>query len=157
MTQRDDRHPTINQTRRLYVFPCGAGVSCLGFDVADWRLRAVAAWLGKPEFVPEAAPGSDAHLAAYLACMDAGRAHHAATGARCPAELSPALRGLEGWRVEVTEAYGNRRRFIVGTSTGWMPCHLEVARRDSTGGPAAFIPDGATVRPLHPVHAARAA
>jgi len=158
MTQRDDRQLTINREARLYVFPCGSsGYSCLGFDVAEWRMRAVAAWLGKPALVPDAAPGSDAHLAAYLACMDAGRAHHAATGARCPAELSPALHGLEGSRVEVTEADSTQRRFIVGKSTGWMPSHLEVARRDSSGGPAAFIPDGATVRLLYPVHAARAA
>ena len=157
MTKRDDRHPTINQKQRLYVFPCGDGFSCLGFDVADRRLRAVAAWLGKPALVPEAKPGSDAHLTAYLACMKAARAHHAATGARCTADLSPALFGLEGWRVEVTEPDGTQRRFIVGKSTGWMPCHLEIARRDSSGGPAAFIPDGATVRPLYPVHAARAA
>ncbi|MEW5425142.1 hypothetical protein [Amorphus sp. 3PC139-8] len=157
MTQRDDRHPTINREARLYVFPCGSGYSCLGFDVAERRMRAVAAWLGKHELPPHPAPGSPEHLAAYLVCMEAGQAHHAATGARCPAELSPALRGHEGWRVEVTEADGNRRRFIVGKSTGWMPCHLEVARRDSSGGPAAFIPEGATVRPLHPVHAARAA
>jgi len=158
MTQRDDRQLTINREARLYVFPCGSsGYSCLGFDVAERRMRAAAAWLGKNELAPDAEPGSPEHLAAYLACMEAGRAHHAATGARCPAELSPALRGHEGWRVEVTEADGNRRRFIVGKSTGWMPCHLEVARRDSTGGPAAFIPEGATVRPLRPVHAARAA
>ncbi len=48
--------------------------------------------------------------------------------------LTPQLVGLEGWRVEVTTTYGETRRFIVGRSTGWVPCHIEIPRRDSSGG-----------------------
>ena len=55
---------------------------------------------------------------------------------RCPVELTPELTGLEGKRVEVVDRYGERRRFIVGKSTGWLPIHLEIARRNSSGGPA---------------------
>ena len=64
--------------------------------------------------------------------------------------LSPQLCGLEGWRVEVTTDYGDTRRFIVGRSSGWRPCHIEVSRRNSLGGPAA---DKAyeSVRPLYRV------
>ena len=51
--------------------------------------------------------------------------------------LSPQLKGLEGWRVEVITTYNEKRRFIVGKSTGWKPCHLEIARRDSLGGGSA--------------------
>jgi hypothetical protein len=51
--------------------------------------------------------------------------------------LSPQLSGLEGRRVEVVTMQGEKKRFIVGRSTGWRPVHLEVPRRDSTGGPAA--------------------
>jgi hypothetical protein len=51
--------------------------------------------------------------------------------------LSPQLAGLEGWRVEVVTTYGEKRRFIVGKSTGWRPCHLEVKNRRSMGGSAA--------------------
>ena len=51
--------------------------------------------------------------------------------------LSGQLTGLEGWRVEVVREGGDSARFIVGRSTGWRPAHLEVARRDSSGGPAA--------------------
>jgi hypothetical protein len=51
--------------------------------------------------------------------------------------LSPQLRGLEGCRVEVVDKYGERRRFIVGRSTGWRPCHLEVKTARSFGGMAA--------------------
>ncbi len=47
--------------------------------------------------------------------------------------LSPQLVGLEGWRVEVTKR-GESWRFIVGRSTGWRPCHLEISRRNAHGG-----------------------
>jgi hypothetical protein len=59
------------------------------------------------------------------------------TGERSCAELSPQLIGLEGHRVEVVTMHGERRRFIVGKSTGPIPCHLEIKRRDSSGGVAA--------------------
>lgn len=51
--------------------------------------------------------------------------------------LTPALVGLERHRVEVVDRFGERRRFIVGRSTGWQPCHLEVKTRRSMGGMAA--------------------
>ena len=51
--------------------------------------------------------------------------------------LSPQLIGLEGWRVEVVTTYGEKRRFYVGKSTGWRPCHLEVKLSNSHGGTAA--------------------
>jgi len=48
--------------------------------------------------------------------------------------LTSQLLGLEGWRVEVVDVDGDTRRFIVGKSTGWRPCHLEVKTRRSYGG-----------------------
>lgn len=56
------------------------------------------------------------------------------TALRDNSDLTPQLVGLEGWRVEVTDTYGNTRRFIVGKSTGWRPCHLEIPTIRSTGG-----------------------
>jgi hypothetical protein len=59
---------------------------------------------------------------------------------RDESDLSPDLLGHEGWRVEVRdvtttgEAEYTTRRFYVGRSTGWRPCHLEVYNRRSTGG-----------------------
>jgi len=52
-------------------------------------------------------------------------------------DLSSQLIGLEGWRVEVVIDYGETRRFIVGRSTGWKPCHIEINNRRSLGGPGA--------------------
>ena len=51
--------------------------------------------------------------------------------------LTPQLVGLEGWRVEVLNKYGKTWQFIVGRSTGWRPCHLEIATARSHGGGAA--------------------
>lgn len=51
-------------------------------------------------------------------------------------DLRPELVGLEGCRIEATDAEGNRYRFIVGRSTGWKPIHLEIKRSNSLGGMA---------------------
>lgn len=53
---------------------------------------------------------------------------------RSDANLSPQLMSLEGFRVEVLDKFGETRRFQVGKSTGWVPCHLELHRSDSSGG-----------------------
>lgn len=64
-------------------------------------------------------------------------------------DLSPQLSGFEGYRVEVVDTPGDTpRRFIVGRSTGWRPCHIEVARRNSHGGMAASK-EYASVRVLY--------
>lgn len=56
---------------------------------------------------------------------------------RSDAGLTPQLKGLEGDRVEVVTTYGETRRFIVGRSSGWVPCHIEIHNTRSTGGCAA--------------------
>lgn len=56
---------------------------------------------------------------------------------RDESDLTLVLRGLEGYRVEVETTYGEKRRFIVGKSTGWKPIHLEIKTRRSLGGEAA--------------------
>jgi hypothetical protein len=51
--------------------------------------------------------------------------------------LTPQLIGYEGYRVQVLDKRGQQRRFWVGRSTGWRPCHLEIARTNSSGGMSA--------------------
>lgn len=138
-----------------YVIRAGDGVSTLGFDYAEKRTAAVLDWLAAEagphafaEFLArkglpyeaglpaECQPGTPAAFVRYRAAMAAGADLNARTGKRCPAELCPQLIGKEGKRVEIVDCYGERRRFIVGRSTGWAPCHLEIARRNSHGGPA---------------------
>lgn len=64
--------------------------------------------------------------------------------------LSPQLKDWRGYRVEVEDNYGETRRFIVGMSTGWRPCNLEVKTRRSFGGFAASK-EYKTVRVLYRV------
>jgi hypothetical protein len=130
----------INDEQELYVIPCGNGFTCLGFDVLLQRANAVAAWLnenGTPAVAIDASlRGTLDAYGKYKALMEAGQSLNLRTGKRCPAELTAQLIGFERKRVEVVDRHDNRRRFIVGKSMGWMPCHLEIARSNSSGGPA---------------------
>jgi len=123
---------TVNKDRRLYVIPSGTGYSCLGFDNAERQRVAVLKWAGA-SIEPVKIGTLDAYNA-YHDAMMTGFAHHDATKKRCDIELTPQLVGLEGKRVEVVDCDGEKRRFYVGRSTGWMPRHLEIAQRNSSGG-----------------------
>ena len=127
---------SINTEQKLYVMPCGNGFSCYGFDVLDKKARAVAAW--SKVIPPLAVPGTAAHFEQCAVIMDHGGRYAARANARCDAELEPQLTGFEGRRVEVVDSYGETRRFKVGKSTGWMPCHLELANSRSRGGGAVY-------------------
>ena len=64
------------------------------------------------------------------------------TAAQCTAmcdtsHLTPQLIGLEGRRVRAVDIHDNARKFYVGKSTGWRPCHLEIkTSRSMDGSPA---------------------
>ena len=142
--------PAIDGKMELYTIPCGNGYTCLGFDVLITRYNAVAAWLRSQALLaddlPPEARGSMRALTSYQRLMDRAAAYCQRNNLRCPTGLTPQLIGLEGKRVEVTEHDGNRRRFLVGKSTGWQPCHLEIARRNCSGGPAV---SGAPFQSVH--------
>lgn len=130
----------IDTERELYVLDHGSGYSCLGFDVLQERANGVVRWLKANNVpavsIPEGWRGTAAAYELYDAAMKAGADLYKRTKRRCDAELTPQLIGHEGKRVEVVDKYGDTRRFIVGKSCGWCPCHLEIARRNSTGGGA---------------------
>jgi len=138
--QRGNREVGIHTEQKLYVIPDSHGYSCLGFDVLITRHNAIAAWLREEGLqqgdLPPDVRGSVRAYTAYRTLLDRAGAYCQRNKVRCPAELTPQLIGLEGKRVEVVDRHGERRRFIVGKSTGWLPIHLEIARRDSSGGPA---------------------
>lgn len=149
----------INKTARLYVMAADEArgtVSCYGFDNAHRMTAAFAAWLERPDLAPPARKGTRKAYAAYQAALAAASAHAHANRVRCPAALTPALIGLEGARVEVQAPGREPRRFWVGKSTGWLPIHLEIARRTSHGGGGAYVPDGARVVVITPAPRDRA-
>ena len=133
---------SINDEQGLYVLKAGDGFTCLGFTVALQKARAVQRWLlEKGIVVAPANPlssGTAAGYADYTRIMESAERFCLANKTRCPIELVPQLSGLEGKRVEVVEQNGETRRFIVGKSTGWMPCHLEIKTRRSSGGCAVY-------------------
>ena len=137
---------SIDSAARLYVFREGSGTSCYGFDVLDRKARAVGAWLLDPargnEDAARAArtwldllgtPGTEDHFEICSNILERAQIHCGVFQERCPADTAPALRGLEGWRVSAV-VNGERRRFIVGISTGWLPCHVARHNVRSRGG-----------------------
>ena len=84
--------------------------------------------------------------AAKLYVISAGNGYSCIGFDVCDVELTPALIGLEGKRVEVTAPDGSRQRFRVGRSTGTIPCHIALHNAVSSGGPAIMWEDGSTVR-----------
>lgn len=131
---------SINKEQRLYVMTSGAGFTCYGFEVLDVKALQVNKWLESEGQVVIAIPsrkGTKKHFNTCQQILDMGRAFNAATGKRCAAGLTKQLQGKEGRRVEVVTTYGEKRRFYVGKSTGWMPCHLEISKCNSHGGPSA--------------------
>lgn len=126
---------TVNTEQELFVIPCGTGYTCLGFDVCFDRSIKLAQELGVtvPMKRYKATKGAYKY---YERLTGIARERHNKTGWRSNSELSPQLIGLEGKRVEVKDCYGEVRRFKVGKSTGFIPCHLELANSRSTGGGA---------------------
>lgn len=132
----------MNFEQRLYVIPFKSGrrggFSCLGFEYAFEKASAVARWLTERgvgvRFPEYRNVGTARGYQEFMAVMNAAKLHHQQTKESCPIDLCQQLIGLEGHQVEVVDAYGDKRRFYVGKSTGWVPCHLEITRVDSTGG-----------------------
>ncbi len=131
----EKKRVTLNEEQGLYVIPTwcdGAGYSCLGFDVCVYRASAYAAWVGFVGPLPER--GTLEMYACYVTLLGMVGEKNRRTGQRCEAELTPQLKGLEYKRVEVLDRYGERRRFTVGRSMGFVPIHLEIQPQDFVNG-----------------------
>lgn len=127
---------TINKDQELYVVSHGGWNFCLGFDYALRQSQALTDWLGK-HGVPVTANferGTQKAYEDYQTLIDAASNICTNKKIRCDIELTPQLIGLEGKRVEVIDKHGEKRRFLVGKSTGWIPVHLEIAKITSSGG-----------------------
>ena len=145
MSQPNQIH--LNRKQRLFVLPVhGGGFTCLGFDICQQRMSGLAT-----EMNVQPQPHRKGTLSAYRAyrhLVELASQKNQESGWRSQSELTPELMGLEGKRVEVVDAYGETRRFYVGKSTGFIPCHLEICRRDSSGGPAVMGAPFKSVRTL---------
>lgn len=124
----------INKEQQLYVIPCGGGYSCLGFKVCANRAMKLNIELNAG--ITLAHLGSKRLYNQYLALCAKVKVLNAKTGFRSTTELIPEFIGKEGKRVEVVTSYGEKSRFIIGKSTGYIPCHLEIKKSNSSGGGA---------------------
>jgi len=124
---------SINKEQQLFVLNCGSGFTCLGFDVCQDRTIALAKELGMEDLIPKK-KGTKKAYTNYTNLVKIASDRNDKTGWRSQSQLIPELIGKEGHRVEVVDKYGEKRRFIVGKSTGFIPCHLEILKTNSSGG-----------------------
>lgn len=128
------KNVTVNKDQGLYVIPERGGYSCLGFEVCYNRTIKLADEMGIRVNLKR--KGTKKAYQVYQKLVKIARQRNAATGWRSESELTPELIGKEGQRVEVVTSYGEKMRFIVGKSTGFIPCHLMIMRSNSHGGGA---------------------
>lgn len=130
------RKAIINKEQGVFVISSGSGYSCIGFEVCRKWHDSLALELGQNPFVGSL--NNKRHLARlyrqYNNLIQKAATRNKATGWRSTSQLTPELIGLEGKRVEVITSWGEVMRFYVGKSTGFIPIHLEIKRKDSSGG-----------------------
>lgn len=129
---------TINRAQELYIIPAGRGFTTLGFDVCLDRISKYAQSLGLDADPCNTERGSMAAYQYYRSLSEAIKSRWEKTGEVCTADLTPQLIGMEGKRVEVVDCDGITRRFWVGRSTGWAPCHIALTRISQQGGAAVW-------------------
>ncbi len=125
---------SINKDQKLFTFKEGNYISCLGFEVVLNRGKKLADELGI--ICPKFRKGSRASLKFYYKMMELAKKKHSETGWRSKSELYKPFIGNEGKRVEVEYSWGEKERFYIGKSTGFIPCHIAVKQRNSHGGMA---------------------
>lgn len=126
---------TLNTDEKLYVLGNKMGTTCLGFEVCKERSEAMAKWLNV-EAPADSIFGTIEGYNKYSELVELCRTRFEQTKEKCPCELTKQLIGLEGQRVEIVDKWGEKRRFKVGRSTGWIPIHIELHNKRSTGGVA---------------------
>jgi hypothetical protein len=140
MRAKTKMNATLNAEQKLFVIPSGSGYSCLGFQVCEDRAIRLGSELVKVchssgfRIEQPAIFETLERYEQYQRMVNYAREHHRKTGYQFQCELHPQLKGLEGKRVEVVNANGETHRFLVGKSTGWIPCHLAIARRNCLEG-----------------------
>lgn len=124
---------TINKEQKLYVFDHGNYITCMGFEILYNKAKRLAVELNRNDLTPKT-KGTMATYDRYKKLVSIVEEKHRNTGFRSKVNLVPEFIGKEGYRVEIIDKYDEKRRFIIGKSTGWIPSHLEIMRSDSHGG-----------------------
>jgi hypothetical protein len=140
MTKQISPTVSIDEVRDLYILHTKEGTTCLSFEVVESRSERYIDWLSKfgVQVKNDFESGTASFYFQYKNIVELVKKVCTERKIRCDCELTPQLVGLEGKRVEVTDCYGERRRFQVGKSTGFIPIHLELHNKSSKGGPAVY-------------------
>jgi hypothetical protein len=123
----------INKEQKLYVIPCGNGYSCYGFEVLKNKLNKLAKEYNREDLSVKRL-GTIKTYNNYLKVIKIAEKRFKTENYRSKSELIPEFIGKEGKRVEVITIYGKKQRYIIGKSSGFIPCHLEIKQRNSSGG-----------------------
>jgi hypothetical protein len=134
---------TINEKQRLFVIKIEGGYTCLGFDVCEKRTMALRAELKRVTYQrydddPLPPNGSIESYNRYEELIEIAHKYNKSTGYRFMYELTPQLIGLEGKAVEVEQFDGEKRKFIIGRSMGFIPVHIEIEKSSDHGGSAVY-------------------
>lgn len=127
----------VDRRLKLFIIHGETSTFTLGFQECARITEALAGELGVDAMLEGMKIGTRRYGELYCALLAVAKRKNEEEGWRSFSGLSPQLSGLEGVRVEVVSLSGEKRRFIVGKSTGYIPCHIERARSNSSGGPAA--------------------
>lgn len=125
---------TLNNEQKLYVIPCGGGYSTYGFEHLFNKRAKIAKELNRPDLAMGEMGTMDVYNEYEALCSIAQARYAANKNNRLESGLNEKLKGLEGKRVEVVYTNGEKERFWVGRSTGWIPCHLVIKKTNSMGG-----------------------
>lgn len=142
---------SVNYKARCFnIADNSGGFTCLGFDECMDRSLGLAAEFERQKscvnFFKDRGPynieyGTPRGYAEYERLCAIAKEANDRFKWRSRVCLNHQLEGLEGHRVEAVTFHGEVKRFVVGKSTGWLPCHLE--RRDfrsHCGDPVSRVP-----------------
>jgi len=131
----------IDIENKLFVLEFDKGYSGLGFEVCHQRATRLAKELKKTAPLPlDVTDVEKLHSLKlyYDSLCEVVRQRNLKTGWRSKSELTPQLIGLEGAVVQVIDSNDENRTFIVGKSTGFIPCHLELECYLADGGGSVY-------------------
>jgi hypothetical protein len=129
----NDQLIKIDKEQKLYILSAGKNhISCLGFEVVMKRVKALAEEMSEKFYAKRL--GTKKMYKELSRLTEIARRKNIRTGWRSQSELYKPFIYNEGRRVEVEYNWGEKERFIIGKSTGWIPCHIMLKRIDSHGG-----------------------
>lgn len=127
---------SINKEQRLYVIKSGAGFTYYGFYVLDDKIKKLCIDLGIDNLIKR--KGTKKAYCFYIKLLSKVHQRFQKTGQKSNIDLIPEFIGKEGRKVRVIDKNGKTKVFIIGKSTGFIPCHLEIKQYRSIGGSAVY-------------------